>query len=529
MREKIMEKSKKIQMYDTTLRDGAQTVGISFSVKDKIAITRELDRIGIDYVEGGWPGANPKDSIYFEEIKKVKLAHAKIAAFSSTRRPKVSFEDDAILQAIASCGADVLTIFGKTWDLHAKTALGITNEENIEVIYSTVAYLKEKGSTVFFDGEHFFDGYKADQDFAIKCLQAAEKAGADQIILCDTNGGTLPHEVEAITKHVVSAVKVPIGIHSHNDGGVAVANSLAALLGGAVSVQGTINGYGERCGNADLCSVIPNAVLKMGYECTSGKNMKLLTEVSRYVSESANLTHNERAPFVGHNAFAHKGGIHVSAINKDSRTYEHIQPELVGNIRRVTISDQSGKSNILFKAEEFGINLSKNNDAVTAILSKIKGLEDKGFQFEGAEGSLELIMREALGQYRPFFNLKGFRVISEKKEDSEVTCEASIKVEVNGITSHTAANGKGPVGALDAALRKALEVFYPEIKEVHLTDYKVRVLDEKAGTGAPVRVLMSQKNSEREWGTVGVSENIIEASWQAMVDSIEYMLFKQKE
>jgi 2-isopropylmalate synthase len=524
-----MEKSKQIQMYDTTLRDGAQTVGISFSVKDKIAITRELDRIGIDYVEGGWPGANPKDSIYFEEIKKVKLAHTKIAAFSSTRRPKVSFKDDAILQAIATCGADVLTIFGKTWDLHAKTALGITNEENIEVIYSTVAYLKEKGSTVFFDGEHFFDGYKADQDFAIKCLQAAEKAGADQIILCDTNGGTLPHEVEAITKHVVSSVKVPIGIHSHNDGGVAVANSLAAILGGAISVQGTINGYGERCGNADLCSVIPNAVLKMGYECASGKNMKLLTEISRYVSETANLTHNERAPFVGHNAFAHKGGIHVSAINKDSRTYEHIQPELVGNIRRVTISDQSGKSNILFKAEEFGINLSKNNDAVTAILSKIKGLEDKGFQFEGAEGSLELIMREALGQYRPYFNLKGFRVISEKREDSEVTCEASIKVEVNGITSHTAANGKGPVGALDAALRKALEVFYPEIKDVHLTDYKVRVLDEKAGTGAPVRVLMSQKNSELEWGTVGVSENIIEASWQAMVDSIEYMLFKRKE
>jgi 2-isopropylmalate synthase len=523
-----MEKSKKIQMYDTTLRDGAQTVGISFSVKDKIAITRELDRIGIDYVEGGWPGANPKDSIYFEEIKKVKLSHAKIAAFSSTRRPKVSFEEDVILQAIANCGADVLTIFGKTWDLHAKTALGITNEENIEVIYSTVAYLKEKGSTVFFDGEHFFDGYKADQEFAIKCLQAAEKAGADQIILCDTNGGTLPHEVEQITKNVIAAVKVPIGIHSHNDGGVAVANSLSALLGGAISVQGTINGYGERCGNADLCSVIPNAVLKMGYECESGKNLKMLTEVSRYVSEFANLAHNERAPFVGHNAFAHKGGIHVSAINKDSRTYEHIQPELVGNIRRVTISDQSGKSNILFKAEEFGIDLSKNNDAVTAILSKIKGLEDRGFQFEGAEGSLELIMRESLGQYRPFFNLKGFRVISEKKEDADIICEASIKVEVNGITSHTAANGTGPVGALDAALRKALEVFYPEIKEVHLTDYKVRVLDEKAGTGAPVRVLMSQKKSDEEWGTVGVSENIIEASWQAMVDSIEYMLFKRK-
>ncbi|HEY1405673.1 MAG TPA: citramalate synthase, partial [Spirochaetota bacterium] len=332
----------------------------------------------------------------------------------------------------------------------------------------------------------------------------------------------------AITKQVVSSCKTPVGIHCHNDSSVAVANSLAAIEAGAVSVQGTINGFGERCGNADICSVIPNAVLKMGYACGAAKKLAYLTEVSRFVSEVANLAHNERAPFVGHYAFAHKGGIHVSAINKDARTYEHIEPTVVGNRRHVTISDQSGKSNIQFKAREFGIDLDANPKAITSILSRVKDLEEKGFQFEGAEGTLELIMREALGQYRPFFNLKGFRIISEKKEgDDSTMCEASIKVEVNGQTEHTAANGNGPVGALDAALRKALEVFYPEIREVQLTDYKVRVLDEKAGTGAPVRVLMSQKRRDEDWGTVGVSENIIEASWQAMVDGIEYMLFKK--
>jgi 2-isopropylmalate synthase len=518
---------REITMYDTTLRDGAQTVGIAFSLQDKIRIAHELDKLGIDYIEGGWPGANPRDSLFFDEIRKTERSHAKIAAFSSTRRAKLAIEDDTILQALVASKADVLTIFGKAWDFHAKTALGISPEENIELIYSTVAYLKDKGFVVFFDGEHFFDGYKANPEFAVKCFLAAEKGGADQLVLCDTNGGLLPHEISEITKTVISQVKTPLGIHCHNDGGTGVANTLASVQSGAISVQGTINGYGERCGNADLCSVIPNLVLKMGYSCESGKKMQYLTEVSRFVSETANLAHVERAPFVGHNAFAHKGGIHVSAISKDSKTYEHINPEQVGNRRQVTISDQSGKSNIHFKAEEFGIEL-KSNTAIEMILTKVKKLEEQGFQFEGAEASLELIMREALGQYKPFFDLKGFRIISEKRENSnETICEASIKVEVNGQTSHTAANGTGPVGALDAALRKALEVFYPEIKDIHLTDYKVRVLDEKAGTGAPVRVLISQKRFDDDWSTVGVSENIIEASWKAMVDGIEYMLYKK--
>lgn len=523
-----MNTNKRLITYDTTLRDGSQTVGISFSVKDKISIVRELDKFGIDFIEGGWPGANPKDTQFFSEIKNIRLSHAKTAAFSSTRRHGVKFEDDTILQAFAGCGADVLTIFGKTWDLHATTALGITLEENVELIYSTIAYLKDKGHRVFFDAEHFFDGYKANRDFAVKCLLAAEKAGAEQVILCDTNGGSLPTEVKRITEDVVSNVKIQTGIHCHNDGGLAVANSLAALEGGAVAVQGTINGYGERCGNADLCSVIPNAVLKMGYVCESGKNLTHLTEVSRFVSATANMSHESHLPFVGHSAFAHKGGIHVSAVNKDSRTYEHISPETVGNKRQVTISEQSGKSNILFKAEEFGINIGDNSSAVSDILKKVKALEDQGYQYEGAEGSLELVMREAIGEYKPFFILKGFRIISEKSEKSDICCEASIKVEVNGQTAHTAANGTGPVGALDAALRKAIEMFYPEIRDVQLTDYKVRVLDEKAGTGAPVRVLISQKRNDLEWNTIGVSENIIEASWQALVDGIEYMLYKVK-
>jgi 2-isopropylmalate synthase len=517
----------RVTIYDTTLRDGAQTVGIAYSLQDKIRIARELDRLHIDYIEGGWPGANPKDSLFFEEIRKTEIKHSKIAAFSSTKRSKLSPDDDPILQALIASKADILTIFGKTWDFHVTKALGISLEENLELIYSSVAYLKDNGCTVFFDGEHFIDGYKANPDFAIKSFLAAEKGGADQLIMCDTNGGALPHEISEITKSVLSIVTVPLGIHCHNDGGVAVANSLDAVLSGASSVQGTINGYGERCGNADLCAIMPNLSLKMGYQLAASERLNLLTEVSRFVSETANLAHNERAPFVGHSAFAHKGGIHVSAINKDSRTYEHIEPAQVGNMRKVTISDQSGKSNILFKAQEFGIDLDVKADAVSRILSRIKTLEDKGFQFEGAEGSLELIMEEACGRYKPFFNLKGFRIISEKKENSDVTvCEASIKVEVNGKTAHTAANGTGPVGALDAALRKALEQFYPEIREVHLCDYKVRVLDEKAGTGAPVRVLINQKRRDEDWGTVGVSENIIEASWQALVDGFEYMLFK---
>lgn len=521
---------RKISIYDTTLRDGSQAVGINFSMQDKIRIAKELDKFGIDYIEAGWPGANPKDSLFFEEIRKHDIKHSKIVAFSFTKRAKVSFEEDQILQALIASRADILTVFGKTWDLHVTKALGITLDENLELISSTMSYLKDKGFPAFFDAEHYFDGFKENPDYAIKAIMAAEKGGADQIILCDTNGGCLPEEIAEITRAAKSVVKTPLGIHVHNDGGLGVANSLAALAAGAESVQGTINGYGERCGNADLCAVIANAVLKLGYDCSCAPRMNCLTEVSRFVSEVANLSPNERAPFVGHLAFAHKAGVHVSALQKDSRTYEHMNPDVVGNIRHITISDQSGRSNIQFKAKELGIDIKDDPKAIADILSRIKTLEDKGFQFEGADASLELVMKEALGEYRPFFNLKGFRIISEKKENNEDTqCEASIKVEVNGKVEHTAADGNGPVAALDAALRKALEVFYPEICEVRLTDYKVRVLNEKAGTGAPVRVLINQMRGDDEWGTVGVSENIIEASWQAMVDGIEYMLYKARE
>lgn len=521
---------KKITIYDTTLRDGSQGIGISFSLQDKIRIARELDRLKIDYIEGGWPGANPKDTQFFEEIKKAEIRHSKIAAFSSTKRHKLKCDEDPLVQAMINSDADVLSVFAKTWDFHVTKALGISLEDNLNLIYDTIAYMKDKGYPVFMDAEHFFDGYRNNPDYAIKTILKAKSAGVDMAVLCDTNGGVLPDEIYEITKCVFEECGIPLGIHCHNDSGTAVANSLSALKGGAVSVQGTINGLGERCGNADLCSIIPNALLKMNYTADCSDELERLTEVSRFVSETANIAHNEALPFVGGYAFAHKAGIHVSAVNKDSKTYEHISPELVGNKREVTISDQSGKSNFLFKAKELGIELSENENIISEIISKVKKLEDQGFQFESAEASLELFIQEIQKKYSPFFLLKGFRIISEKKEDSTFTsCEASIKIEVNGETSHTAANGNGPVAALDNALRKALISFYPEIDEVHLSDYKVRVLDSKSGTGSSVRVLMEQGNRSDRWTTIGVSENIIEASWQAMVDGIEYMLYKKKQ
>ncbi len=517
-----------IIIYDTTLRDGAQTFGISFSLHDKIRIAREIDRLKIDYIEGGWPGSNPKDDIFFSEIRKTDISHARIAAFGSTRRPRTKVKDDQFLQALAGSGADTITIVAKTWDFHVTGALGITLQENFELITDTVAYLKDLGFEVFLDAEHFFDGHRANPDFALSALHRAEAAGADMLVLCDTNGGTLPHEIETVTRAVVASVRTPVGVHFHNDAGLAVANSIAAVMAGARSVQGTINGYGERCGNCDLTSFIPNLVIKMGLPCAAGSALAHLTEVSRYVSEIANLTHNERAPYVGDNAFAHKGGIHVSALKKDTTTYEHLDPSLVGNRRKVLVSELAGRSNIEFKAKELGIELKEGLTLPAKILKQIKTLEDQGFQFEAAEGSFELIIRKATGEYLPFFNLKGFRVITEKNEKNALSCEATIRVEVGGTVEHTAANGDGPVEALDNALRKALEKFYPEIAEIQLTDYKVRVLDEKSGTGAPVRVLIDQKRRASHWGTVGVSENIIEASWQALVDGIEYMLYKKK-
>ena len=521
-------KNKKIEIYDTTLRDGAQTVGISFSVQDKVRIAMALDSMKIDYIEGGWPGSNPKDDQFYEEIQKNNIQHATIAAFGSTKRHNLSIQEDSLLQTLAAVKADVITIVAKTWDFHVTKALGIELKDNFEIIKDTVRFLSDKGYRVFLDAEHFFDGYASSPDYSMECLNTAVDAGAETVILCDTNGGAMPHVVESVVKKISKEIDLPVGIHFHNDAGVAVANSQAAILAGAVSVQGTINGYGERCGNCDLTALLPNLVHKMNYSCNSADRIEGLTELSRFVSETANLAHNERMPYVGDNSFAHKGGIHVSAIKKDSRTYEHIDPTLVGNRRKIAVSELSGKSNILLKTKEMGIELNEDVDFPGEILKKIKTLEDQGFQFEAAEGSFELIIREATGEYVPFFKLKGFRVITEMLESGELICEGTIKVEVNGIIEHTAANGNGPVSALDNALRKSLEKFYPQIKNIQLTDYKVRVLNEKGGTSSLVRVIIDQKCGTSHWGTVGVSTNIINASWQAIVDGIEYMLFKDK-
>ncbi|TAL32449.1 MAG: citramalate synthase [Spirochaetes bacterium] len=518
---------KKIIIYDTTLRDGAQTFGISFSTQDKIRIARELDKLHVDYIEGGWPGSNPKDDVFFSEMRTAEPGFARIAAFGSTKRPNVAIKDDELLQSLVTCGAKTLTIVAKTWDFHVEKALGIGLDENLALIYDTIAFLKDKGFEVFLDAEHFYDGYLNNRDYSLRVLEKAAAGGADMLVLCDTNGGTLPHVAADITRAVVGTTGLPVGVHFHNDAGVAVANSLASVMAGARSVQGTINGYGERCGNCDLTALIPNLVLKTGHECSARERLSLLTEVSRYISEIANLAHNERAPYVGDKAFGHKGGIHVSALKRDTRTYEHVDPELLGNRRIVLISELAGKSTIEVKAKEMGITLDRAVKLPARIIQQIKDLEEQGFQFEAAEGSFELLIRRATGEYTPFFSLKGFRVITEKDENSTITCEATIKVEVDGREEHTAANGNGPVAALDNALRKALDKFYPEIQELQLTDYKVRVLNEKEGTGSSVRVLVEQKTRGNHWGTVGVSANIIEASWQALVDGIEYMLFKR--
>ena len=514
--------------YDTTLRDGAQTVGISLSSQDKLNISKILDSLKIDYIEGGWPGSNPKDEQYFKDIRNIDITHSKIAAFGSTRRKNYSCKDDKMVQALVDSNADVITIVAKTWDFQVTKALNMDLKENLIIISDTVSYLKDKGFTVFIDAEHFYDGFKDNSEYAFQCLESASKAGVDMLVLCDTNGGTLPDEAFNITSTVVNNVNIPLGVHFHNDSGVAVANSICSVRAGAVSVQGTINGYGERCGNCDLISFIPSAILKMGYDCSSADVLSHISEVSRFVSEICNLPQDESRPYVGGNAFAHKGGIHVSALQKDTRTYEHIDPELVGNRRKVMISELSGKSNIEFKAKELGINIEGDLKLSKNVLKKIKDLEEKGFQFEAAEGSFELIIREATGEYKPFFNFIGFRLITEMNGKNKLECEATIKLEVNGKIEHTAAIGNGPVDAIDNALRKALVKFYPEISAIHLSDYKVRVLNEDSGTASTVRVLIDQTDGTDHWGTVGVSTDIIEASWMALVDGIEFMLFKKR-
>lgn len=519
-----------IRLYDTTLRDGTQAEDVSFLVADKIRIAQQLDELGIHYIEGGWPGSNPKDIAFFKDIKKVSLKQAKIAAFGSTRRAKTTPEKDSNIQTLVQAESDVITIFGKTWDFHVHEALRISLEENLELIYDSLAYLKRHVGEVVYDAEHFFDGYKANPEYAIKTLQSAQEAGADCIVLCDTNGGTLPHELPAILAAVKKAITTPLGIHTHNDSECAVANSLMAVEHGIVHVQGTFNGFGERCGNANLCSIIPSLRLKMGKECVTDEQLGKLRQVSRYVYELANLTPNKHQAYVGNSAFAHKGGVHVSAIQRHPETYEHVRPETVGNMTRVLVSDLSGRSNILVKAEQFNINLDSKDPVTLEILEEIKEMENKGYQFEGAEASFELLMRRALGTMRQFFSVIGFRVIDTKRhEEEKPMSEATVQVKVGGKIEHTAADGNGPVNALDHAMRKALEKFYPQIKEVKLLDYKVRVLPAGKGTASVTRVLIESGDKTSRWGTVGVSDNIIDASYHALVDALMYKLVKDQE
>ena len=518
-----------IEIYDTTLRDGAQSEDISFSVEDKLRITEKLDELGVHYIEGGWPGSNPRDIEYFKKVKKLRLKSSGLVAFGSTHRPKKKPAKDETLKALLEAKTPVITIFGKTWDFHVKEALKISEEENLDIIHDSVAYLKKHADKVFFDAEHFFDGYVNNPGYALKCLAAAQDAGADYLVLCDTNGGTITTVLRETVRKVVKDFNTPVGIHVHNDIDCAVANSIIAVECGSSQVQGTINGLGERCGNANLISIIPNLQLKLGMKCISEQQLKKLRDVSRFVNEIANLRHFKRQPYTGDSAFAHKAGIHVSAIRKRPETYEHIRPEMVGNSQRVLISDLAGRSNILRKAEEFGIKLTSDSAQLQDIVTSLKDLENQGFQFEGAEASFEILMKKALGLHKKFFDLMGFRVIIEKrKEGEEPLSEATLMLKVSGHIEHTAATGNGPVNALDNALRKALEKFYPELKDVKLLDYKVRVLTAGKGTTAKVRVLIESGDKEKRWGTVGVSENIIEASYQALVDGIDYKLLQEE-
>lgn len=522
---------KRVALYDTTLRDGCQSEDVSFTLEDKLRVAEKLDDFGIDFIEGGWPGSNPRDEEFFHAVKKIRLRHAKVAAFGSTRRANIDAADDLNIRLLLKADTPVVTIVGKTWDLHVRDDLRISKKANLEVISDSIAYLKKRVDRVFFDAEHFFDGYSANPEYALECLVAAAQAGADMLVLCDTRGGRMPHEVVASIQAAKQAVETPLGIHCHNDCEMAVANSLAAVEAGAAQVQGTINGFGERCGNANLCSVAANLQIKLGYQCVSAAQLQKLAELSRFVYELANVEPNKRQAYVGASAFAHKGGLHVAAVQKNRETYEHIDSEIVGNHQRVLVSDLSGRSNVVYKAKEFGLDIDSADPAVKTILDEVKRLEHVGFQYEGAEGSFELLMQKALNGQVRHFRLIGFRVIDEKrKEDEQPISEATIMIEgPDGAVEHTAAQGNGPVNALDCALRKALTKFYPQLEEVALHDYKVRVLGDGHGTESMVRVLIESGDEHDRWGTVGVSPNVIEASWQALVDSIEYKLYKDKK
>ncbi|OHD54395.1 MAG: citramalate synthase [Spirochaetes bacterium GWF1_51_8] len=516
----------KVTIYDTTLRDGKQAEGINFSMIDMISIAKKLDEFGIDYIECGWPGALPKDKAFFQEIKKVELKNTKIAAFGSTRHAKNKVIEDNNIKELLLADTPTVTIFGKAWDLHVTDVFNISLDANIEMIYDSVAYLKDSGREVFFDAEHFFDGFKENPDYAMKVLKAASDAGASCLVLCDTNGGSLPSEIQSIIKKLSADVKVPLGIHAHNDGDLAIANSIEAIQAGAVQVQGTINGIGERTGNANLCSIIPNLVLKMN--CTTQHidkdRLKKLEETSRYIYEIANLNPENKQPFVGLSAFAHKAGVHVNAVQKNPRTYEHIPPETVGNRRRILISEQAGKSNILAKVQELGLEISA--DKIAELSQHIKELENTGYEFEGADASFEILVKKLSGQFQERFKVHSYKILNYIREGIESMIEGTVKIRVGEMEELTVAEGDGPINALDTALKQALSVFYPVVKDIRLMDYKVRILDPGSGTAAVTRVLITFRYHSYEWGTVGVSGNIIQASWEALVDSMNYILMR---
>jgi len=521
---RVLQMNKKIYILDTTLRDGTQMAGFDLSLHDKLLITEKLDEFGIDYIEAGWPGSNDKDIEYFKRAADLNLKHARITAFGSTRRADRNVEDDPNIKALIQAHTNAIVIFGKTWDLHVKEALRTSLETNLEMIRDSLAYLKEQTECgLIYDAEHFFDGYKANPKYAIETIKAAEKGGAEHIVLCDTNGGSMPWEIGKITEEIGEHISVPLGIHAHNDSGLAAANTVEGVRSGAVHVHGTINGVGERTGNADICTVIGILQVKLGYECIPPDNLESLVEISRFIYEIANTIPHDSQPFVGKNAFTHKGGVHVNAVLKNPHTYEHIDPETVGNARYIPVSELSGRSNILNRLKKY--DLEDKPEEIKKILKEIQKNESIGYQYEAANASFEILTRKILNMDKSFFDLEGFRVIVEKRNGNPVT-EATIKIKVGEKTHLTAAEGDGPVNALDLALRKALEIFYPELKHMHLTDYKVRVINATAATAARVRVVIESAYKEDIWSTVGVSENLIEASWIALVDSINYMLMK---
>jgi 2-isopropylmalate synthase len=507
------------------LRDGSQGEGVNFSLQDKLLITGRLDDLGVDYIEGGYPLSNPKDAAYFREVRDLDLAHARVAAFGMTRRRDVAAEDDVGMKALVASGAPVVTIVGKSWDLHVREILGVSTDENLRMIADSVAFCAANVDEVVYDAEHFFDGYRRNPDYALRTVQEAAAAGARWIVLCDTNGGALPEQVAEAVAAVVRSLGVPVGIHTHNDGDLAVANTLAAVRHGATQVQGTINGIGERCGNVDLCAAIANLALKYpGYEVLAPGKLVHLTEVSRYVYETANMNFRSGQPFVGTSAFAHKGGMHVHAVRKTAASYEHIDPAAVGNERRVLVSELSGKSNIAEKLGEHG--LDQDPALLAKVLDRVQDLENEGYQFEAAEASFVLLVERLAGRYRPWFERLTYRVSVAGRSGGEPVTEATVKLRVGDSVEHAVSEGDGPVNALDGAVRKALDRHFPRLHEMHLVDYKVRVINARAGTAARVRVVIESRDAEAVWGTVGVSENVIEASWLALVDAFEHKLTK---